>query len=126
MTKAVILDQSAIEHDDTICKIGNSLIVSDHHDTQAGGMLPLEEIKNLLTRFFIEVAGGFVGQEYIGTINQRAGDGDPLAFPARQFSGTMRQAVFETEGLEQLQRPITIHSDARAGHAWQEYILDDG
>ena len=39
----------------------------------------------------VEVAGGFIGQNDLGTRRQRPGDGDALLFTARELARIMRQ-----------------------------------
>ena len=51
----------------------------------------------------VEGAGGFVGEEKFGAVDERADDGDALAFAAGELAGAVVEAVGETDvGEERL------------------------
>ena len=56
-----------------------------------------EHLHDLLAGRAVEVAGGLVGQEDRGLVDQRAGDGDALALAARQLVGPVVHAVAQAD-----------------------------
>ena len=55
----------------------------------------VEERHDLEAGFGVEVAGGLVGQDDGGAVDQRAGDGDALALAAGELVGLVVHAGFE-------------------------------
>src|SRR3972149_8819069 len=49
----------------------------------------LKERQYLVAGRAVQIAGWLVGQNQAGIVHQRAGDGDPLLFAARQTRGAM-------------------------------------
>lgn len=50
----------------------------------------------------VERAGRLVGKDEAGPIDQRAHDGDTLAFPAGKLAGAMGESMAKTDALEEL------------------------
>ena len=50
----------------------------------------------------VERAGRLVGKDEAGPIDQRAHDGDTLAFPAGKLVGAMGESMAKTDALEEL------------------------
>src|SRR5688500_1526860 len=67
---------------DPSCVPRDVVFMSDHDDGVAAGVELLEEVEDLAARLGGEVAGGLVGQEEGGAIDEGAGDGDALALAA--------------------------------------------
>src|SRR3954463_14888310 len=72
----------------------------DDDDGVAFAVQPLEEGHDLHARLRVERARRLVGEKYRGMVDERAGDGDPLALSARKLVGTVRHAVGELDGRE--------------------------
>ena len=49
----------------------------------------------------VEIAGGFVGVEDAGVVDEGAGDGDALLFAAGEFGGEMVEALGEADAVEE-------------------------
>ena len=56
-----------------------------------------EEQEDLLAVDAVEIAGGFVGEEDCGAVDEGAGDGAALLFAAREFRWTVAAARGETD-----------------------------
>ena len=68
-------------------------------------MLPLgvelvEERHDLVAGLGVEVAGGFVGEDDGGLVDEGAGDGDALTLTAGELVGLVHHAAAEADGLE--------------------------
>ena len=60
-----------------------------------------EQLAEVVGAGVIERAGGFVGEEELRLVDERADDGDALAFAAGELAGEMMQPFRETDALEQ-------------------------
>ena len=60
-----------------------------------------EEVEDELTVGGIEVAGGFVGEDELGTVDEGAGDGDALLFAAGELGGEGVGAVGDADAVEE-------------------------
>ena len=60
----------------------------------------------------IQRAGGFVGEQELRLVDERAHDRHALAFAAAQLAGAMMQALAKPDALEQALAPV-LH-EARA------------
>ena len=64
--------------------LGSPRIVCHHHDGLAVlAVERLQQVEDLVTRFPIEVAGGFVAEQQRRIRDDGAGDADALLLPAR-------------------------------------------
>ena len=77
-------------------------VVGDEEDGLAAFfVLAEEDVHDGASGGGVEVAGGFVGEEEGGLIDEGAGDGDALAFAAGELVGAVFEAGFEAEGGEE-------------------------
>src|SRR5271168_2981321 len=60
----------------------------------------VEEGHDLVAGLGVEVAGGFVGEDDGGFVDQSAGDGDALTLAAGEFVGLVHHAAAEADGFE--------------------------
>ncbi len=75
-------DLAVMEFDAAVGQARHHRVVRDHHD---GAPLLMKLAQQAQNDFFvdrIEVAGGFVGQDDLGIVDQGARDADPLLLPA--------------------------------------------
>ena len=72
---------------------GDVHVVRDHEDGVAGLVEFAKNIDDDLFVGFVEIAGGFVGQDKLRLIDERTGDGDALLFTAGKFCRQMFEAV---------------------------------
>src|SRR5688572_14888771 len=79
---------------------GDFRIVRDEHDGAALSAKIPEKIQDRFAGVGIEIAGGFVGEDEFGIVDERAGDGDALLLAAGELAGAMFAAVFEADELE--------------------------
>ena len=72
-------------------KFGDVRLVGDQHNGVAVGVQRIEERHDLQAGLGVEVAGGLVGQENLGGVEQRPGDGHALLLAAGQLSRAVVQ-----------------------------------
>ena len=92
-TVGVIANEVAeFEFDDSATHVVDGAgVVGGHDDGGAGAVDLVEEDHDAVSGFGVEVAGGFVGEQHEGSVNEGAGDGNTLLFAAGKFVGV---AVF--------------------------------
>ena len=78
-----------------------------------GGVELAEHPHDLLAGGAVEVAGGLVGQEDAGLVDQRPRDRDPLALAARELVGAVVHPLAEPDPLQRLRRARSRRSRAR-------------
>ena len=97
----MIARDDAISNGDNAMRVfGDVRLVGDEDDGVALGVEVVEERHDLLAGLGVEVAGGLVGEDDGGTVDQRAGDGDALALAAGELVGLVHHAGAEVDGLE--------------------------
>jgi hypothetical protein len=62
-----------------------------------GYVQSFEKVKNACRRYFIKVAGRFIGQQEAGIANQSPRERYPLLLSAREFSGPVFGAVLQID-----------------------------
>ena len=67
---------------------------------------PLEQRHDLVAGALVEVAGGLVGQQHAGALDQRPGDSDALLLPAGQFGRQVPGAVGQPDLGQRLPGPL--------------------
>jgi len=83
--------------------VGGFVAVSDKHDGGAGLVGEFtEKGEDVGAVFGIEVAGGFVGEDDAGAVNEGAGDGDALLFAAGELRGSGVGAVLDAHAFEEV------------------------
>ena len=93
-------DATVAQADDPLGVSGDILFVRHDDDGLPGLVQILEEVDDLDRGLRIEVAGGFVGQQDTGVVDERPGDRDALALPARELVGSMGHPVAEPDERE--------------------------
>ena len=84
---------------------GEVAVVCHHEDGQFVVRNHLgEEREEFAGAGRIEVAGRLVGKQHARPVGERAGDGDALLFPARQFRRAMVAPLTEPDALQQFAR----------------------
>src|SRR5690348_1418293 len=97
------LRQSAVgEFDAAIGKRADGRVVRDHENGVAFAMQFAEEADDGLLVGLVEIAGGLVGENQLGVINQSAGEGDALLFASRKLAGKMSEALGESDAAKRL------------------------
>jgi hypothetical protein len=76
---------------------GDVGLVGDEDDGVALGLEIVEEGHDLDAGLGVEVAGGLVGEDDGGVVDQGAGDGDALALSAGELVGLVVHAGFEVD-----------------------------
>ena len=80
----------------------------DDHDGRADHGIQLEhQVEHLAGRPAVEIAGGLVREHAFGLRDQRTRKGHALALTARQFAGTVLEAVRQANAREHRGRRIT-------------------
>ena len=77
------------------------------HDDERHAFLAVQLHEQLAERGgggVVERAGGFVGEQELRLVDQRANDGHALAFAAAQLAGAMVQSFAEANAFEQTRR----------------------
>ena len=101
------------------------VVVRGDDDGGAEAVHLLEELHQTLGLGVVEVAGGFVGEEQAGTVDDGSGDGDALLLAAGQF-GRARGGLFgEADPAEHF---ADIGADLALGAAgdaqWQRHVVE--
>lgn len=98
-------DATVHQPDDPVGPCGHLGIVRDDHERPAGlGPMGGERVQNPAPRGPVEVAGGFIGEEDPGLVDQGASNRHTLALAAGEFGGPVTKTVPEAEGLQQFGR----------------------
>ena len=118
--------QTISQFDDTL-STGRELAVMGGDDQGNIALLAqgAKELENFLSRVRIKVAGGFIGQDKGGLIDQSSGDRDPLLLAAGEFIGAMMDALAQSDPLEQVTRGRLRLSNRRSRHpGGKRHILE--
>ena len=102
MRSCAVHDAAVAQMDATVADGGGLLAVGDEQEGGARlvGQLA-QEGENVGAVGGIEVAGGFVGENQVGPVDQRAGDGDALLFAAGELGGQGGGAMGEADAVEE-------------------------
>ena len=71
------------------------------HDREAGALQFAKKSKNGIARAGVQCAGRFVGQEKVGTVDDRPRDGNTLLLTSRKEAATDVEALAELGEQEQ-------------------------
>ena len=77
----------------------------------------------------VEVAGRFVGEDELGPVGQRPGDGDALLLPGGKLARQVVQLRFQPDALEQCPRKRAIRArpaGPAAGPAARHVVVEQG
>ena len=85
------------EVDATVGELSDGIVVSDHQDGVAFAMKLAEQADDGFLIGLVEIAGGLVGEDELGMIDERASDGDALLFAAGELRREMVDAIGETD-----------------------------
>ena len=96
----VRLDQAVAQPNHTRRSARDLVGMGDEQHGVAAGVQILDQTQDLLTRLGVEVSGRLVGEQDRRAVDQRPGDGDPLALPATELVGLVVHAVREPDRLE--------------------------
>ena len=96
------MDEAVLYEDDSVCVVGDGLLVRDDDDRDALLVEFVKERHDFFAARGVEVAGGFVGEEDVGILHEGASDGDALLLSAREFVGEVVHAVGEADLFEDL------------------------
>src|ERR1700722_3921777 len=84
------------EFDAAISELSYGSVVSDHKDGVAFAMKLAEQADDGFLVGLVEIAGGLVGEDQLGMIDQRASDGDTLLLAAGKLRWEMADAAGES------------------------------
>ena len=101
-----------------------------HHDERDAFLLVQlhEELAEIVRGDTVQGAGGFVGEQELGAIDQGADDCHPLAFAAGQLARAMRDPVLQSNAVQQTTRALLgscIQLRIRADQRRHEHVLND-
>ena len=92
-----------MKNEAAIATFGHAGVVGDDDEGFAGFIDDAEEhVHDGGTCGGVEIAGGFVGVEDAGIVDEGAGDGDALLFAAGEFGGEVVEAFGEANAVEEL------------------------
>ena len=96
--RLVALHPAVADHDHARRVLGDVGLVGDQDDRDAAlAVEPLQDLHDLDAGAAVEVAGGLVGEEQLGVVDQRAGDRDALLLAARELVRRVVRAVAEAD-----------------------------
>ncbi len=91
-----------MKNEAAIAAFGHAGVVGDDDEGFAGFIDDAEEhVHDGGTGGGVEIAGGFVGVEDAGVVDEGAGDGDALLFAAGEFGGEVVEAFGEADAVEE-------------------------
>jgi hypothetical protein len=101
------MDFSIVHLQELIAALGETAIVRCHQQSDSlGGNNVEQEGKYGCARLFIERSSGFVGEQDLRSVHQRATERGALPFAARKFLYALMQAMTEARALGQLTEAI--------------------
>ncbi len=119
--------QTVAQAHDAVSVHGNVLLVGYHDNGVAPGIQGLEQLHNFVAGAGVEGAGGFVGQNDAGVVNQGAGNGHALALAAAQLVGLVQGAVGEPDAAQGLAGQFVPLAFAVAGiDKGEGYVVEGG
>ncbi len=98
--RAVVMQMAVLKLDAAVGLPGDVGVVGDHQDGVAGAVQLAENFHDDGFVGFVEIAGGLVGEDELGLIDQGAGDGDALLLAAGELGGEMRQAIAQAHAAQ--------------------------
>src|SRR5579872_2957640 len=105
----VVDDGAVTEPDQAFGSGGDLRVVGGEHDCHAVfGAEPGEQVEDVGGVGGVEVAGGLVGQQQCGGVDQGAGDGDALLFAAGHPGRQRAFASGQADGGQQLPGPAAL------------------
>ena len=105
---------------------GGDRVVGDHHDGLGEAVDGVaHEAEDLGAGAAVEVAGRLVGEDQLGLVGERAGDGDALLLAAGQFARSVLEPVGQPDGVDHVAQPLLVGLLAGEVHR-QGDVLDRG
>jgi hypothetical protein len=86
-------DLAVADVDDAMGVLGDVGFVGDEDDGVAAGVERVKEGHDFVAGFGVEVAGGLVGEDDGGPVDEGAGNGDALALTAGELVGLVVHAI---------------------------------
>ena len=112
-------DRAVHNADHAVGHRGHTRIVGDEDDGETLPVKSPDPGHQLLAAGRVEGARRFVGQDYLPAVHERPRHGDTLLFAARELRRPVRDAVPETQSLQQADSPLPAlpggHPDVGAG-----------
>ena len=96
-------DLAVVESDLTLALFGNERVVGDDHEGRAVLVELVEQAEDDLLVGFVQVAGGFVGQQQLGVVDEGAGHAHALLLAAGELARQVGGAVGEADAVEGLE-----------------------
>ena len=95
--------------------VGQLGVVRDHDDEAVAGHVA-QQVHDLHARLGVEGAGGLVGQQDLGVVDEGARDGDALHLAARHLRGLLVDVVLQADPFQSVEGALAA---LRARHARQ-------
>src|SRR5271157_206020 len=102
-----VLDDHAVLHPDhSLGVVGDVLLVRDHDDGLAGIVELAQHFHDFITGGRVQVTGGFVGQDDVGVVDQRAGDGHALLLTPGELGRPVVDSIAQADQGGELDRSL--------------------
>src|SRR5690348_11499240 len=90
--------------------VGGTARVVRHHDDRLAEFADrlLQEGQDAVRGVRVEVAGGLVGEDQVGLVDQRPGAGDALLLAAGELGRAVREAVGDAQPADQVAEPLPV------------------
>jgi len=86
-----------VELDPPVGHPPNRMVVGDHYDGMAVAAKVAEDAHHFIFVLLVEISGWFIGQNYIGVVDERARNADPLLFAARELPWQVMEPATESD-----------------------------
>ena len=103
--------------------LGKLPVVGDHYDETVARNF-FEQLHNAHARFAVECARGLVGEDYLGIVDDCAGDCDALHLSARKLIGFLLRLFLESHPSQRFEGTFSalLFSHARQGKAERDVL----
>ena len=116
---------AVVKADNPVHRHGKALIVRGNQGGAPAGPDELDELFEYTVRCgLVEVSRGFVGQDQVGAISQRARYGDALLLAAGKLARTVCEALSQPERREKFLCPgFCLRAGGAGNQLWKHHVF---
>src|SRR3990170_2453691 len=125
LDRLVAHDAPVADRDDAGGVAGDVVLVGDQqHGDAAVAVETLQDLHDLDAGAAVEIAGGLVGQDQLGVVDQRARDRHPLLLPAGELVGRVVGTLADAHRAQELHGLLVTVAHAAAAAVVEQRQLD--